>query len=171
MLEYREQPDGTPSGPITFGQRVKEIRECLDISQAELARRLGVSEESVSLWERGRATPRRRRRLDETLNEFLRTAQGADASEPSAEPQPAEQAGHAEEPVVHVPPPPVHAEEPDVRDMSSAHLWILHDEVLTELKRRYRIATEQSSAERRRGVPMPLPDEARRSADRGAQNL
>lgn len=36
---------------------IKEIRACLDISQSELAERLGVSFATVNRWEKGRCEP------------------------------------------------------------------------------------------------------------------
>jgi len=41
-------------GPLTFGDAVRSARELIDISQAELARRLGVGRQSVCDVEKGR---------------------------------------------------------------------------------------------------------------------
>ncbi len=40
-----------------FGKHLRELRERQHLSQAELARRLGVTAQAVSKWERGRSTP------------------------------------------------------------------------------------------------------------------
>lgn len=44
----------TPSG----GERVRRLRRRAGLSQAALARRLGVRQQTVSEWERGRYAPR-----------------------------------------------------------------------------------------------------------------
>ena len=41
------------NGCEEIGTRVKELREALNLTQADLAQRLNVSRESVNLWERG----------------------------------------------------------------------------------------------------------------------
>lgn len=40
-----------------LGERLKELRKKLDVSQEQLAQRLGVSVGTVSRWETGRAEP------------------------------------------------------------------------------------------------------------------
>lgn len=40
-----------------FAQRLKEARKCKKISQAELSRQLGVTQQAVGKWETGRSTP------------------------------------------------------------------------------------------------------------------
>ena len=42
-------------GPLTFGDAVRSARELIEISQAELARRLGVGRQSICDIEKGRA--------------------------------------------------------------------------------------------------------------------
>ncbi|MEM7268625.1 MAG: helix-turn-helix transcriptional regulator [Pseudomonadota bacterium] len=42
----------------TFGDRIVSAREALGLSQAQLARRLGVQENTLSDWESDRAEPR-----------------------------------------------------------------------------------------------------------------
>jgi len=44
--------------PDTSGESIKEIRQQLGLSQAALARLLGVSQVTVSKWEADRMTPR-----------------------------------------------------------------------------------------------------------------
>lgn len=41
-----------------IAKRIKELRESLQISQSELARRIGVSQVSVSMYENGETTPK-----------------------------------------------------------------------------------------------------------------
>ncbi len=48
-------PSGGEPGP---GQRVRRLRRRAGLSQAALARRLGVRQQTVSEWERGRYAPR-----------------------------------------------------------------------------------------------------------------
>ena len=52
-----------------FGDFVKLRREELDLDQAELARQLGVNQQTVSKWEQAKAVPRPKRihRLAEVL--------------------------------------------------------------------------------------------------------
>jgi DNA-binding transcriptional regulator YiaG len=63
------RPQSAPS-PETPGEwtapRIKQLRERLDLSQAELARRMGVRQATVSDWETGKqvASPMARRLLD-----------------------------------------------------------------------------------------------------------
>ncbi|MCP4614603.1 MAG: helix-turn-helix transcriptional regulator [Planctomycetes bacterium] len=47
--------DDLAGGPLTFGDAVRAARELTEISQAELARRLGVGRQSVCDIEKGRA--------------------------------------------------------------------------------------------------------------------
>ncbi len=47
--------DDLAGGPLTFGDAVRAARELKEISQAELARRLGVGRQSVCDIEKGRA--------------------------------------------------------------------------------------------------------------------
>lgn len=62
---------------VEFGQRLRILRESKGLSQAQLAKELGVSRSSVSYWEKGsRAFPLRRighlaRALQTTPEYFL----------------------------------------------------------------------------------------------------
>jgi transcriptional regulator with XRE-family HTH domain len=47
--------DSLTGGPLTFGDAVKAARELIEISQAELARRLQIGRQSVCDIEKGRA--------------------------------------------------------------------------------------------------------------------
>ncbi len=47
--------DDLADGPLTFGSAVRAARDLVGISQAELARRLGVGRQSVCDIEKGRA--------------------------------------------------------------------------------------------------------------------
>ena len=47
--------DDLAGGPLTFGDAVRSARELVEMSQAELARRLGVGRQSVCDIEKGRA--------------------------------------------------------------------------------------------------------------------
>ena len=47
--------DDLVGGPLTFGGAVRSARELIGISQAELARRMGVGRQSVCDIEKGRA--------------------------------------------------------------------------------------------------------------------
>jgi transcriptional regulator with XRE-family HTH domain len=47
------------SMPADTAKRIKALRAELDISQAELARRLGVTPSTVARWEAGQSAPRR----------------------------------------------------------------------------------------------------------------
>jgi transcriptional regulator with XRE-family HTH domain len=47
--------DDLGGGPLTFGDAVREARDLIGVSQAELARRLGVGRQSVCDIEKGRA--------------------------------------------------------------------------------------------------------------------
>ena len=42
----------------TFGKRVRRLRRSADLTQQELAEKLGVSEPTIRAWESGRAKPR-----------------------------------------------------------------------------------------------------------------
>ena len=46
---------------MSFGQRLKELREAADVSQAALAKHAGVTRNAVSLWENDRAIPESKR--------------------------------------------------------------------------------------------------------------
>lgn len=50
-------PRGYPLAPNTFGRHLRRRRLDLGLTQRTLARRLGVREETVHLWERDRTRP------------------------------------------------------------------------------------------------------------------
>jgi len=41
-----------------MNERIREYREALNLTQKEMAERLGVEQSSVSMWETGKASPR-----------------------------------------------------------------------------------------------------------------
>lgn len=45
-----------PSGGA-FGERLRELREAAGLSQAELARRTGIAQQSIAVWEAGKSDP------------------------------------------------------------------------------------------------------------------
>ena len=51
------QQNVTPQQKIEFGQRLKELREQADLTQNDLARRLGVEKQHISRWECGKNLP------------------------------------------------------------------------------------------------------------------
>ena len=44
-------------GDIMFSERLKAARKSKKLSQAEISRRLGVTQQAVGKWETGRSTP------------------------------------------------------------------------------------------------------------------
>ena len=73
----------------TLGEAIREARMARDWSQIELARRVGVSQPAVSVWERNRAVPNEtlRKRLDELLGGLSVATptvvpEGSESSEP-----------------------------------------------------------------------------------------
>ncbi len=42
---------------INIGLRIKEFRQEQNLSQTEFGKKLGVSQDTVSLWERGKGLP------------------------------------------------------------------------------------------------------------------
>lgn len=44
-------------GGTTLGERIRSAREAIELSQADLARTLGLTRAAVSLWEIGTSTP------------------------------------------------------------------------------------------------------------------
>ena len=71
---------------MSFGARIKQAREALGMSQKELAARCGVSENTISTYERGKKTSRVRviERLSKELRipamELLRELDGENRS-------------------------------------------------------------------------------------------
>ena len=75
---------------MKIGHRIKEAREGKRISQGELARRLGVSQPSISDWENGKTEPsvENMRALAVELEvwfEWLATGRGAQAYAPQVQ--------------------------------------------------------------------------------------
>ncbi len=65
MTEITKSPDSLPQGPnwydadaTTFGDRMTGAREATGLSQAELARRLGVMVNTIRAWENDQSEPR-----------------------------------------------------------------------------------------------------------------
>jgi DNA-binding transcriptional regulator YiaG len=56
-LRPRALPRGYPTSPRTVGDHIRRKRLDLGLGQRTLARQLGVREETVHLWETGRARP------------------------------------------------------------------------------------------------------------------
>ena len=50
---------------MTFGEKVKQVREKLNLSQEELAKKLGISFATINRWEKGHTHP-----TYETLQRF-----------------------------------------------------------------------------------------------------
>lgn len=70
--------------PPDFPSRLTQLRWRLGLTQAALAKRLGVDESSVASWERGAHRPirRYRERVDALLRERIRTADEPNSSPP-----------------------------------------------------------------------------------------
>lgn len=58
LLELREVGSDTPD--MTLGDELREARERLGLSQPEVARRVGVTQDTVSNWERDKHQPKSR---------------------------------------------------------------------------------------------------------------
>ncbi|MBU0876790.1 MAG: helix-turn-helix domain-containing protein [Alphaproteobacteria bacterium] len=56
-----DEVDAAPQTDDAFGARLQRFRTKAGLSQAEVAKRLGVSAPSISGWEKGRARPKRGR--------------------------------------------------------------------------------------------------------------
>ena len=54
----KPHPDGYPSHPVTIGEHLRKRRMDLGLYQAEVARRLQVSNDCLCYWENGRNVPR-----------------------------------------------------------------------------------------------------------------
>lgn len=98
-----------PRAPQTTGETIRRLRRAAGLSREELAERLGVSRQSVSLWEQGNTQPslENLRAMTEILHTDFNTLLGwaeAPVEDASGEPTPTE---------VIPPPPagdPLHAE-------------------------------------------------------------
>ena len=58
---------------MTFGEKIREARKKLNMSQDDLAEKIGVSGRTITSWETGRALPRTRN-VYEKLSEALNTS-------------------------------------------------------------------------------------------------
>lgn len=56
-----DEEDVAPAIDEAFGERLQRLRARAGLSQADVAKRMGVSAPSVSSWEKGRARPKRGR--------------------------------------------------------------------------------------------------------------
>ena len=65
---------GTPTYPERWGRRLAELRAIRGLSQSELATEIGVSRQSVKVWEQGKFPPSDRNRI--LLARFFRTEPG-----------------------------------------------------------------------------------------------
>ena len=50
-------PDGYPLKPKTLGERIKKERMDMGFFQRDVARMIGVSTDTITLWEKGRTKP------------------------------------------------------------------------------------------------------------------
>jgi transcriptional regulator with XRE-family HTH domain len=64
--------DGMPAHPTTLGDRLRKRRAELNLTQAEAAERLGVSQGNLCNWEKGRFEP------DATKQEVIRAFLGGE---------------------------------------------------------------------------------------------
>lgn len=96
-------PHDQPRAPQT-GETIRRLRRAAGLSQEELAERLGVSRQSVSLWEQGNTqpTPGNLRSMTEILHTDFNTLLGG-AVPPEA---PAEDVPTEDPPTDVTPPPP-----------------------------------------------------------------
>ena len=74
----------------TFGDRVAAAREAVDMSQAQLARRLGIKKTTVMAWEQDLSEPRANKlsMMSGVLNvsmSWLLTGEGDDLTEPASQ--------------------------------------------------------------------------------------
>jgi transcriptional regulator with XRE-family HTH domain len=74
----------------TFGDRVAAARESVDMSQAQLARRLGIKKSTVMAWEQDLSEPRANKlsMMSGVLNvsmSWLLTGEGDDLTEPASQ--------------------------------------------------------------------------------------
>lgn len=81
---------------MSFGVRLRELREKIGLSQAELADRVGIPIGSIQNWEQARTRPRIEtlsklaRALDVTIDELLQeqgTATGTPTKRPRGRPR------------------------------------------------------------------------------------
>jgi transcriptional regulator with XRE-family HTH domain len=144
MIGYEGALGGAAPTKENLGGQLRAARERMHMTRAALGAALGVSAETIAKWEQGQRTPRSRMGA---VRRFLQM-----------EPPP-------------IPVPRQSDAVGAVKVMSSEQLWLLHDEVDAELKRRFELATERINTDRLRGAPLPLPEEARMAVDRDTQHL
>lgn len=58
MLFYKEQKMVIENVDVVMTKRIGHLRQMRDMTQEELARKLGVTQSAVCAWERGRAKPK-----------------------------------------------------------------------------------------------------------------
>lgn len=85
VVEPEVQPveAGTPTPTETFGGRLQRLRVARELTQGQLANRLGVSEPSISAWELDKARPKagRMEALSEALGVEVSELLGFDGTE------------------------------------------------------------------------------------------
>ncbi len=62
-------PDGYPLRPKTLGERIKKKRMDMGLYQKDVARIIGVSTDTITLWEKGRTKPTKDNMLQ--IQQFL----------------------------------------------------------------------------------------------------
>ena len=78
-----EEDDMEPVVDEAFGLRLQRFRAEAGLSQAEVAKRMGVSATSISSWEKGRARPKRNRMAKLAAILRVRTAELLDEPAPA----------------------------------------------------------------------------------------
>ncbi|HEY1047543.1 MAG TPA: helix-turn-helix transcriptional regulator [Bacteroidia bacterium] len=58
-----------PENPVTLGEKIKKRRIELELFQKELAEIIGVTEDCITLWEKGKSKPSKRYR--EKIEKFI----------------------------------------------------------------------------------------------------
>jgi len=102
----RAEPKATTAGTPALAEQVRELREALGVTQAELAERIGTRQQTVSEWETGAREPRR---MSRRLLRMVAEESGhydARAAAAFADPPRASRRGRAHDDVVQ-------AEEPE----------------------------------------------------------
>ncbi|MCW2308128.1 helix-turn-helix domain-containing protein [Rhodobium gokarnense] len=56
-------PDAAGEPEVTVGERIRRAREAMGLSAAQLARRLGIKTQTLTMWEGDRSEPRSNRLL------------------------------------------------------------------------------------------------------------
>lgn len=93
-----------------FGERLKQLRQSRDLTQEDLAKRIGVTKQTISNWENGNITPA----LDVliTLVEFFHTTPNGMLG--YQDPQTVDVSGLSENEIAHI--------EMLVQDMKELHV-------------------------------------------------